>query len=61
MADHVVVELLLTLAIPYKDVKEPAKAILAPFGNLKAILAAPLWVSRNMKTLTSLCPRVTCK
>lgn len=40
-ADHEVVELLLTLAIPRSDVKQPAKALLARFGNLRAILDAP--------------------
>ncbi|MBW1698974.1 MAG: DNA repair protein RadC [Deltaproteobacteria bacterium] len=42
MGDHEVVEIILTLAIPYKDVKEPAKALLARFGNLKGIFDAPL-------------------
>ena len=42
MADYEVVELLLTLAIPRKDVKEPAKALIRKFGNLKGILDAPL-------------------
>src|SRR5437867_5244162 len=41
-ADHEVVELLLTLAIPRSDVKQPAKALLARFGNLRGILDAPL-------------------
>src|SRR5215475_11163109 len=40
-ADHEVVELLLTLAIPRSDVKQPAKALLARFGNLRGILDAP--------------------
>ena len=40
-ADHEVVELLLTLAIPQKDVKQPAKALLAKFGSLRGILDAP--------------------
>ena len=41
-ADYEIVELLLTLAIPRSDVKEPAKALLARFGNLRGILDAPL-------------------
>lgn len=41
MVDHEVVELLLTLAIPRKDVKERAKDLLSRFGNLKGILDAP--------------------
>jgi len=40
-ADHEVIELLLTLAIPRSDVKQPAKALLARFGNLRGILDAP--------------------
>src|SRR6266852_3074966 len=41
-ADYEVVELLLTLAIPRSDVKQPAKALLARFSNLRGILDAPL-------------------
>jgi DNA repair protein RadC len=40
--DYEVVELLLTLAIPRSDVKQPAKALIARFGNLRGILDAPL-------------------
>jgi len=40
-ADYEVVELLLTLAIPRSDVKQPAKALIARFGNLRGILDAP--------------------
>src|SRR5882762_7693497 len=39
-ADYEVVELLLTLAIPRSDVKQPAKALIARFGNLRGILDA---------------------
>ena len=39
-AEHEVVELLLTLAIPRKDVKQPAKALLARFGNLRGVFDA---------------------
>lgn len=42
MADYEVVELLLTLAVPRKDVKEPAKRLIQKFGNLKGILDAPV-------------------
>lgn len=42
MAEHEVVELLLTLALPYKDVKIPAKDLLTRFGNLHGILDAPM-------------------
>jgi DNA repair protein RadC len=41
-ADYEVVELLLTLAIPRADVKKPAKALIARFGNLRGILDASL-------------------
>jgi len=39
-ANYEVVELLLTLAIPRSDVKQPAKALIARFGNLRGILDA---------------------
>jgi len=41
-ADYEVVELLLTLAIPRSDVKQPAKALIAQFGSLKGVLDAPI-------------------
>jgi len=41
-ADYEVIELLLTLAIPRSDVKQPAKALIARFGNLRGILDAPI-------------------
>lgn len=41
-ADYEVVELLLTLAIPRSDVKEPAKALIAKFRTLRGILDAPM-------------------
>ena len=39
-SEHEVVELLLTLCIPRRDVKQPAKDLLKRFGSLKAILEA---------------------
>jgi DNA repair protein RadC len=42
LADYEVVELVLTLAIPRRDVKEPAKALIKRFGNLRGILDAPV-------------------
>lgn len=39
-ADHEIVEVLLTLCIPRRDVKEPAKALLKRFGSVRAILDA---------------------
>jgi len=41
-ADYEVVELLLTLAIPRSDVKQPAKALIKKFGDLRGLLDAPL-------------------
>ena len=41
-AEHEVVELLLTLAIPRTDVKQPATALLERFGSLRGIMDAPL-------------------
>jgi hypothetical protein len=41
-ADYEVIELLLTLAIPRSDVKQPAKALMDRFRNLRGILDAPL-------------------
>jgi DNA repair protein RadC len=41
-ADYEVIELLLTLAVPRADVKQPAKTLIARFGNLRGILDAPL-------------------
>ena len=40
--DYEAVELLLTLAIPYKDVKVPAKVAVDRFGSLRGVLDAPL-------------------
>lgn len=39
-SEHEVVELILTLCIPRRDVKQPAKALLKRFGNVKSILEA---------------------
>lgn len=39
-ADHEVIELLLTLAIPRRDVKPQAKALLAHFGGVRQVLDA---------------------
>ena len=40
-SDYEVIELLLTLAIPRSDVKQPAKALIARFGNLRGVTKAP--------------------
>ena len=56
MADHEVVETLLTLAIPRKDVKELAKSLLVRFGNLKGILDAPVEELRTIPGIGSVAP-----
>jgi DNA repair protein RadC len=56
MADHEVIELLLTLAIPRKDVKKPAKALLARFKNLKSIFDAPLEELSSIPGIGSVSP-----
>jgi len=56
MAEHEVIELLLTLAIPRKDVKKPAKLLLAHFGNLKGIFEAPLEELRSIPGIGTVAP-----
>jgi len=55
-ADYEVVELLLTLAVPRSDVKQPAKALIAHFGNLRGILDAPIEELQAVKGLGSVTP-----
>lgn len=55
-ADHEVIELLLTLAIPRSDVKKPAKDLLQRFGNLRGILDAPLDELREVKGIGEVAP-----
>ena len=47
-AEHEVIELLLTLAIPRSDVKQPAKALLERFGSLRGVLDAPFVELRSV-------------
>jgi DNA repair protein RadC len=54
--DYEVVELLLTLAIPRSDVKEPAKTLIARFGSLQGILDAPLEELRAIRGIGSVAP-----
>ena len=54
--DYEVVELLLTLAIPRSDVKEPAKALIARFGSLRGILDAPLEALRAVSGIGQVTP-----
>ncbi|MBW2339966.1 MAG: DNA repair protein RadC [Deltaproteobacteria bacterium] len=56
MAEHEVIELLLTLAIPRKDVKKPAKLLFAHFGNLKGIFEAPLEELRSIPGIGTVAP-----
>lgn len=55
-ADYEIVELLLTLAIPRSDVKEPAKELIARFGTLRGILDAPIEELQAVKGLGSVAP-----
>lgn len=55
-ADYEVIELLLTLAIPRSDVKQPAKALIARFGDLRGILDAPLEELRAVAGIGSVAP-----
>ena len=56
LADYELVELLLTLAIPRNDVKQPAKALIARFGNLRGILDAPIEKLQEVKGIGSVTP-----
>jgi DNA repair protein RadC len=56
LAEHEVVELMLTLAIPRVDVKEQAKALLRRFGNLKGIMDAPLGELRKAAKIGTVAP-----
>jgi len=55
-APHEVLELLLTLAVPRRDVKEPAKKLLARFGSLRGVLDAPLDDLRQVRGLGQVTP-----
>lgn len=55
-ADYEVVELLLTLAVPRMDVKQPAKELIARFGDLRGILDAPIAELRKVKGIGSVGP-----
>ena len=55
-ADYEVVELLLTLAIPRSDVKQPAKALISKFGDLRGILDAPLEELQQVSGIGSVTP-----
>ena len=55
-AEHEIVELLLTLAIPRSDVKEPAKALLQRFGSVRGVLDAPPEALRQVAGIGSVAP-----
>jgi len=55
-ADHEIVELILTLAIPRKDVKQPAWELLKRFGSLQGILDAPLEELQEVKGIGRVTP-----
>ena len=54
--DYEAVELLLTLAIPRSDVKQPAKALIERFKNLRGILDASLEDLKSVKGLCAVAP-----
>jgi DNA repair protein RadC len=56
MADYEVIELLLTLAIPRSDVKQPAKRLISRFGNLRGILDAPMEELQKVEGVGSVSP-----
>ncbi len=56
MAEHEVVELILTLAIPRKDVKEPAKELLKQFGSLKGIFEATPEALQTVREIGTVAP-----
>jgi DNA repair protein RadC len=55
-AEHEIVELLLTLCIPYRDVKPSAKALLDRFGSLRAILDAPVSDLQQVRGIGEVAP-----
>ena len=55
-AEHEVVELLLTLAIPRCDVKVPAKALLQRFGSVRGVLDARPEALRGVAGIGSVAP-----
>lgn len=55
-ADYEVVELLLTLAIPRKDVKQPAKELIQRFGSLRGIMDAPASDLMSVSGIGSVAP-----
>ncbi|MHB8800280.1 MAG: JAB domain-containing protein [Thermoanaerobaculia bacterium] len=54
--DYEVVELLLTLAIPRRDVKPAAKALISKFGSVRGVLDAPVEELRRIEGLGEVAP-----
>ena len=54
--DYEAIELLLTLAIPRKDVKVPAKLAIERFGSLRGVLDAPLEELRKIPGIGEVAP-----
>jgi DNA repair protein RadC len=55
-APHEIIELILTLAIPRKDVKEPAKLLLKKYGSLRNVLDADLSELREIHGVGTVTP-----
>jgi DNA repair protein RadC len=56
LADYEVIELLLTLCIPRRDVKPMAKALLKEFGSVRGVLDAPAEELRKVPGLGAVAP-----
>ncbi|MHB8836820.1 MAG: JAB domain-containing protein [Candidatus Methylomirabilia bacterium] len=56
MADHELIELVLTLVIPRSDVKPQAKTLIGRFGNLRGILDAPFDDLRRISGVGTVTP-----
>jgi DNA repair protein RadC len=55
-ADYEIVELLLTLCIPRRDVKTPARALLQRFGSIRGVLDTPLEELRTCPGMGEVAP-----
>lgn len=56
LADYEVIELMLTLCLPRRDVKPIAKALLKKFGTLRGVLDAPAEDLQSMPGLGAVAP-----
>jgi len=54
--EHEIVELLLTLCVPYRDTKPAAKALLQRFGSLRAVMDAPMSELRQIAGIGEVAP-----